>query len=144
MMVALASAPPTSSSIVHDTVELARAALDMEMAFVSDTRGGVQEFVDIAGDADSFDAAVGEGPELDETFCGRLLDGRLDGLVRDAQADERVADLEATRSSNVGSYVGVPVPLPTARPTAPSAASATTATPRCASATCASWPAWRG
>jgi hypothetical protein len=111
MMATLASAPP-SSSIVHDTVELARAALDMEMAFVSDTRGGVQEFVDIAGDADSFDAAVGEGPELDETFCGRLLDGRLDGLVRDAQADERVADLEATRSSNVGSYVGVPVPLP--------------------------------
>src|SRR5512132_1028147 len=111
MMATLASAPPTSS-IVHDTVELARAALDMEMAFVSDTRGGVQEFVDIAGDADSFDAAVGEGPELDETFCGRLLDGRLDGLVRDAQADERVADLEATRSSNVGSYVGVPVPLP--------------------------------
>ena len=112
MMATLASAPPTSSSIVHDTVELARDALDMEMAFVADTRGGVQEYVDIAGDADAFGAVLGEGPHLDRTFCGKLLAGRLDGLVRDAQSDERVADLEATRSSNIGSYVGVPVPLP--------------------------------
>ena len=112
MMATLASAPPTSSSIVHDTVELARDALDMEMAFVADTRSGVQEYVDIAGDADAFGAVLGEGPDLDRTFCGKLLAGRLDGLVRDAQSDERVADLEATRSSNIGSYVGVPVPLP--------------------------------
>jgi HD domain/GAF domain len=111
-MATLVSAPPTPSSIVHDTVELAREALDMEMAFVADTRGGVQEYVDIAGDADAFGAVVGEGPDLDGTFCGKLLAGRLDGLVRDAQSDERVADLEVTRSANVGSYVGVPVTLP--------------------------------
>ena len=112
MMATLASAPPTSSAIVHDTVELAREALDMEMAFVADTRSGVQQYVDIAGDADSFGAVLGEGPHLDNTFCGKLLAGRLDGLVRDARADERVADLEVTRIANVGSYVGVPVPLP--------------------------------
>src|SRR5215204_5221795 len=55
-------APPlVTSPIVHDTVELARDALNMEMAFVADTRGGVQQYVDIAGDADSFGAVVGEG-----------------------------------------------------------------------------------
>lgn len=112
MMAMLASAPPSSSSIVHDTVELAREALDMEMAFVADTRAGVQEYVDIAGDAESFGAIVGEGPKLDGTFCGKLLAGQLDGLVPDAQADDRVADLEVTRRAGIGSYVGVPVPLP--------------------------------
>src|SRR5688572_177984 len=112
MMATLASAPPSSSSIVHDTVELAREALDMEMAFVADTRAGVQEYVDIAGDAESFGAIVGEGPQLDGTFCGKLLAGQLDGLVPDAQADDRVADLEVTRRAGIGAYVGVPVPLP--------------------------------
>jgi hypothetical protein len=97
---------------VHDTVELARDALDMEMAFVADTRFGVQEYVDIAGDAASFGAVVGDGPPLDGTYCGRLLAGELDGLVPDAAHDERVAGLEVTRRAPIGSYVGVPVPLP--------------------------------
>src|SRR5215207_3216874 len=109
-MSATVASPLTSSQIVHDTVELARDALDMDMAFVADTRDGVQEYVDIAGDAASFGAAVGEGPELDRTYCGKLLAGELDGLVRDAARDERVAGLEITRRSRIGSYVGVPVP----------------------------------
>ena len=106
-------APPlVTSPIVHDTVELARDALNMEMAFVADTRGGVQQYVDIAGDADSFGAVVGEGPDLEGTYCGKLLAGELDGLVPDAVNDERVNGLAITHRSGIGAYVGVPVPLP--------------------------------
>jgi response regulator RpfG family c-di-GMP phosphodiesterase len=111
-MPATLASPPAASQIVHDTVELARDALDMDMAFVADTRDGVQQYVDVTGDAASFGAAVGDGPDLDGTYCGKLLAGELDGLVTDAPRDERVASLPITRRSRIGSYVGVPVTLP--------------------------------
>lgn len=49
---------------------------------------------------------------LDQTYCRRVVEGRLPSLVRDAHREERVRDLPVTREAGIGAYVGVPIRLP--------------------------------
>ena len=48
---------------------------------------------------------------MDETFCQRMLDGRIENYVPDAQGDARVSDLAMARELGVGAYLGVPIRL---------------------------------
>ena len=63
----------------------------------------------LAGEAESFGLAIGASVPVEETFCQRLLEGRLGNVVRDAMSDERVRDLEVTRAGKIGAYIGVPL-----------------------------------
>jgi HD-GYP domain-containing protein (c-di-GMP phosphodiesterase class II) len=85
--------------------------LDMDMAFVSDTRHGRQEYEHVDGDAASFGATAGTAVPLAGTYCEQLLTGRLDSIVRDAASHPVVRDLPATRQKGIGSYIGVPIEL---------------------------------
>jgi GAF domain-containing protein len=46
---------------------------------------------------------------IEDTYCHRLLTGRLSNVVADAQANEQVRDLQITRAGRVGAYIGVPL-----------------------------------
>lgn len=61
------------------------------------------------GDAGSFGFHEGTGIDLEGSFCRRLVTGTLSNVVSDAKNDERVAELDVTRESDIGSYVGVPL-----------------------------------
>jgi GAF domain-containing protein len=86
---------------------LARTAMDVAvLAEIADDREVVRA---LAGDGESFGLSVGVSTPIDATYCQRLLDGRLSGIVRDARSDERVRDLESTRVADIGAYLGVPL-----------------------------------
>ena len=106
---ALEDAP--AEKIIERAAEAAREMLGMDMAYVADTRSGLQDYRAVAGDGESFGAAVGRPIPLEGTYCQRLLDGRLDNIVRDARADPLVSQLEITCDAGIGSYIGVPVVL---------------------------------
>jgi len=63
------------------------------------------------GDSGSFGVELGMHVPLVETYCQRMLKGRLPSVVRDAMHDPRTADLPITRDAEIGAYVGVPVRL---------------------------------
>ena len=63
----------------------------------------------LAGDAESFGLAVGASLPVEETYCQRLLEGRLRNVVADASREVLVRDLELTRVARIGSYIGVPL-----------------------------------
>ncbi len=44
-------------------------------------------------------------------FWRKVIEGRVPYVVPDSAEDEEVRDLEMTQVSNIGSYVGVPLPL---------------------------------
>ena len=46
---------------------------------------------------------------IEDTYCHRLLTGRLSNVVPDAQANMQVRDLAITRAARVGAYIGVPL-----------------------------------
>lgn len=95
--------------LLSQVLSVARQHLGMEVAFVSRVAGGrrVFEFVDTVADFTPIE--VGDSDALQDTYCGRVLDGRLPGLVVDARAEPAVADLAATTQMPIGTHLSVPV-----------------------------------
>ena len=94
---------------VERTMAMAREALGMDVAFVSEFAEDRMEFRALEGDAESFGWREGGGVPLEGTFCKRVVEGSLPGVVPDARSDGRVSGLEVTREAGIGSYVGVPL-----------------------------------
>jgi response regulator RpfG family c-di-GMP phosphodiesterase len=109
----LTSAEP--GRVIHRALETARDMLDMDMAYVADVRSGLEDFVAIAGDGESFGARVGTPVPLEGTYCELLLHGHLDGIVRNAREHPLTGDMPATETARIGAYIGVPVTLPDGR-----------------------------
>ena len=95
--------------VVVSTLELARAETSMDVAVLGEVHDGREVVRLLAGEAESFGLAIGGSLPVEETFCQRLLEGRLGNVVRDAISDERVCDLEVTRAAGIGAYIGVPM-----------------------------------
>lgn len=101
-----------SRATVEAALSTVRELLGMDAGFVAEFTGGRQTYRALDGDAASFGFELDQGPPADGTYCARMLSGRLPNVVADASADERVRDLEITRSAGIGSYVGVPLVFP--------------------------------
>jgi GAF domain-containing protein len=97
-------------------LSLVRENLQMDVAFVSEFAGDQLVFRALEGDAGSFGWRVGEGFPLDESYCKRVLDGRLSNVVPDARSEDSTKDLWVTSEANIGSYAAVPVVLSDGRP----------------------------
>ena len=109
--------PPTAAStlvpgtVVDRVIRLAAAHLGMDVCFVSQFTGGRQIYRAAAGAVDDFGLTLGDGPELPTTYCRRLVDGRIPGVVPDTGAEPGVSSLPITAALNIGAYVGVPLRL---------------------------------
>jgi hypothetical protein len=91
------------------TLELARVETAMDVAVLGEIHDGREVARGLAGDAESFGLQIGASVPIDDTYCERLLAGRMSNIVRDTRADERVCDLEITREARIGAYIGVPL-----------------------------------
>jgi len=101
---------------IESLLSLVRETLQMDVAFVSEFAGDKLLFRALEGDAESFGWREGEGFPLDESYCKRVLDGRLPNVVPDASSEDSMKDLWVTREARIGSYVAVPVVLSDGRP----------------------------
>jgi EAL domain-containing protein (putative c-di-GMP-specific phosphodiesterase class I) len=91
-------------------LELARSHLDMDVAFFSAFDGGRQVYEEIVGDGATFGIVLGQGTPLDDTFCQRVLDGRLPPVIPDVSAMPEPL-LPWGGGRGIGAYVGVPLDL---------------------------------
>jgi len=101
---------------IRSLLSLVRENLEMDVAFVSEFAGDQLVFRVLQGDAGSFGWREGEGFPLDESYCKRVLDGRLPNVVPDARSEDSTKDLWVTGEARIGSYVAVPVVLSDGRP----------------------------
>jgi GAF domain-containing protein len=85
--------------------------LGMDVAFVSQIDGDRLVFQAVEGDAESFGWREGESFPVDESYCKRVLDGRIPEAVPDARAEDATRDLPATTEAGVGTYCAVPLVL---------------------------------
>jgi EAL domain-containing protein (putative c-di-GMP-specific phosphodiesterase class I) len=92
-------------------VELTNRHLGMDVVYVAEVTDAAQVYRAAAGDAASFNISVNDGPCSEATYCRRLVAGEIPNVIRDARADERVADLPMTRLARIGSFIGVPLRL---------------------------------
>jgi GAF domain-containing protein len=101
---------------IKDLLSMVRENLEMDVSFVSEFTGDQLVFRALEGDAESFGWREGEGFPLDESYCKRVLDGRLPNVVPDAKSEDLTKDLWVTSEADIGSYVAVPVVLSDGRP----------------------------
>jgi EAL domain-containing protein (putative c-di-GMP-specific phosphodiesterase class I)/signal transduction histidine kinase len=101
-----------AESRLDRVVEFAHRHLPLDVVYVSEFRDGRQLYRAVAGDASSFNIAVGEGLPAQATFDQLMLAGRIPNVIRDVSANPRLAELPVTRAARIGAYVGVPIPCP--------------------------------
>lgn len=90
-------------------LRLTRDLLDTDVAILTEIKSGQETARWMAGEWPGI--GLNRSLPLDETFCHRMLDGRIENYVRDAQGDARVNHLSMTRQLAVGAYLGVPIRL---------------------------------
>lgn len=90
-----------------------RQSLHMDVVFVSrfiDTQR-VFEVVSAEGEA-AREIAPGKSDPLLDSYCHRVLDGRLPAIIPDSEASPEAAGLAITRKLNIRAYLSAPVVLP--------------------------------
>jgi GAF domain-containing protein len=90
-------------------VDLTRELLGADVAILTEIRDGRETAQRVSGDWPSRALMRGASVALEDTFCQRLLEGRIGNYVRDAAADERVRDLAMARELGVRAWLGVPI-----------------------------------
>ena len=113
---ALAARPSGAAARLAPSVErllaLAREQLGVALVAVGQFQGGKEVWRYLDGDGAAFGMRPGGEIPLEETYCQRVVQGRLPNLIRDARREERVHDLAVTQEAGIGAYAGVPITLP--------------------------------
>jgi GAF domain-containing protein len=96
---------------IEDMLREVRETLNMDVAFVSEFSRDQLVFRALEGDADSFGWREGESFPIDESYCKRVLDGRIPQVVPNAKREDATKDLRVTSEADIGSYAAVPLVL---------------------------------
>jgi GAF domain-containing protein len=96
---------------IEDMLRDVREVLQMDVAFVSQFSEDQLVFRAIEGDEESFGWQEGESFPIDESYCKRVLDGRIPQVVPDAKREEATKDLRVTSEADMGCYCAVPLVL---------------------------------
>jgi transcriptional regulator with GAF, ATPase, and Fis domain len=96
---------------IEDRLRDVREAFRMDVAFVSKFDADQLVFRAIEGDGESFGWREGESFPLDESYCKRVLDGRIPQVVPDARREDATKDLRVTSEADMGCYCAVALVL---------------------------------
>lgn len=105
----LGDGPQQIDEIVSEALHSVRSLLGMQVAFVSEFQDGVRIFRHVDTETDFSPIEVGAWDPLDETYCQRVVDGRLPQLIRDACKEPAALALAVTTQLPVGAHLSVPI-----------------------------------
>jgi EAL domain-containing protein (putative c-di-GMP-specific phosphodiesterase class I) len=104
------AAGPTQAGI-QEILRTIRMHLGMEVAFLSEFFDGKRVFRFIDSDLPACPVQVGGGDILEDSYCQRVVDGRLPQLIRDAKEIPEARSLAVTMELPVGAHLSIPVQL---------------------------------
>ena len=94
---------------VSRALEAVREFLGMEVAFTAEIVGDELVFRELGGDSKSFGFSEGQAAPLGETYCERMLTGRLPSLIADTEEMREARSLSVTQTADIGAFVTVPI-----------------------------------
>lgn len=100
----------SSDAVLGALLAAARKHLGLEAAFISEFTGG-QRIIRYIKAGSDIPMDAGYSDPLENTFCQRVVDGRLPELIRDAQDNPAALELEVTTALPVGAHLSTPVRL---------------------------------
>jgi len=101
--------PDASREIIRESLNSLRSHLGMQVAFVGRFSGGRRVFEYVDADSTFCPISPGQSDPLEETYCARVVDGRIPELIPDTAEVPALRDLDATRKLPVGSHMSVPM-----------------------------------
>ncbi len=99
----------TIGEMLADALSTVRNHLRMDVAFIGEFREGRRLFRQIDGLYQALPIAPGSGSPLTESYCQRVVDGRLPELIRNAAELEEALTLPETRAIPIGAHLSVPI-----------------------------------
>lgn len=88
-----------------------RSHLGMEVAFISEFVDGRRVFRYVDSELREHPVQPGAGDPLEQTYCARVVDGRLPEILRDARQHAEARTLPVTHALPVGAHLSVPLRL---------------------------------
>lgn len=92
-------------------MEAIRRHMDMDVAFISEFKGGRRVFRYLDSRLEAPPIQVGGSDPLEESYCQRVVDGRLPTLIPNACQNAEALTLGATLALPVGAHLSVPIRL---------------------------------
>jgi len=93
------------------TLSALRRHLDMDVAFISHIHDGVREFQVIDSKDMNPPIAVGDSGALEDSYCQRVIDGRLPEIINDAFEVPEAMRMDVTAKLPVRAHMSVPIRL---------------------------------
>ncbi len=110
----LESAPTSAEPaprLADDALRAIRNHLGMDVAFISEFTATERVFRYVDADAADCPVEVGGADPLEDSYCQRVVDGRLPELINDAAVHPAAAELPVTAALPVGAHLSVPIRL---------------------------------
>ncbi|BBY64048.1 EAL domain-containing protein [Mycolicibacterium helvum] len=104
--------PELPVELVRTLLGLLRTRLGLDTAWLSSFHDGMQTMEVLEGDTTAINISAGDRASLSDSYCVRVIDGRLPAIIPDTAANQTTAALPITGEWNLGAYVGVPVLSP--------------------------------
>lgn len=99
------------SETLPDLLKAIRQYLEMDIAFIAEFTDGQRVFRHVDPPGPDNPVQCGAGNPLEETYCQRVVDGRLPALMHDAAQNPEAAALPVTHALPVGAHLSVPIRL---------------------------------
>jgi len=100
-----------NEDFLQNTLSALRRHLDMDVAFISHFHDGVREFKRVDAKDMNPPISVGDSGPLEESYCQRVVDGRLPEIINDAFEVPEAMSLEVTAKLPVRAHMSVPIRL---------------------------------
>lgn len=99
----------SSPQMLQQTLHAIRRHLGMEAAFISELHGGKRTFRYVDQDGDLPILHAGGSGDAEESYCKRVIDGRLPELITNAVDLPAACELLATFDLPIGAHMSVPI-----------------------------------
>lgn len=104
-------AEASSERALLEILHAIRTHLGMEVAFISELENERWIFRFVDEEAGAPHLEVGASEPVEESYCQRVVDGRLPEVIPDARQEPAALDLVATREMPIGAHLSVPIRL---------------------------------
>lgn len=102
-------AAATTDSMLLESLHAIRVHLGMEVAFISEFHDERRIFRLVDEDDTAPRLETGASDPREESYCQRVVDGRLPELIPDACQNLEALELSATREIPIGAHLSVPI-----------------------------------
>ena len=94
---------------VERALEAMREFLGMDVAYTGEIIGDQMALRAVEGDGASFCISEGMSLPSEQTYCQRVMTGRLPNVNPDMRGDDRAASLPITQIGDIGAFTSVPL-----------------------------------